>query len=367
MQKYKSYMDLKAFTIVVACIIILGGLVLSYSSNQIMYEDSYSEAILQGHLLVAKQSVLQIEYALQYGKDIRNFYNMKNMMNQIMESLPGVNDIEIYGLNRELIYDGFEDRKNNDVDNIFTKFNEREVNYISDDIYYTLLIPISEKDGSIIAKMVINIEKKVIDDDVGLYINQLGIQFYLFSIGGIILVILLLGRMKFDFTFQRNKRSFMLMLILVSVIIIIAFNSYILISTSNSLINSFEKIGDWICSIIQNDINRILNKGVSIDKINDLNGWLEQISSQVPEIDNLFIDSDNKVQAVMSKVFINKQINNMIINGFIIGIVCIFIQIIFAKWIFKLQRTIYKDVKMKEGINDENERLDKANYFNHVF
>jgi hypothetical protein len=341
-------MDLKVFTIVVTCIIISLGLASLYGANQIMYAESYSKAILRGHDLVGKQRVLQIEYALQYGKDIRKFYNMKNNMNQIVESLPGVNDIEIYGIDGELLYDAFEERKNNNINEIFMKKNKR-MDDRDEGLYHTLVIPIKEKNKKIIANMIINIEKKVIEDDIRVHLNELGIQFYLFTFASISLVILLLSRINFDFTIRRNRKHFVYMLILMTIGMMVLFNSYILIDTSKALMYSFEEIGDWICSIIQNDINEIINKGVRIDEIHDLNGWLEQISSQLPEIDNLFVDSDNKVQAVMSNDFINKQVNEMILNGVIIGIGCIFVQIIFARCIFKLEEKIYKTTEVKEG------------------
>ena len=59
---------------------------------------------------------------------------------------------------------------------------------------------------------------------------------------------------------------------------------------------------------LQNDLDTVQQKGVSVGKIMDFNSWLFESGNNIPFIDNLIYDKNYKITATVSESYINEQI-----------------------------------------------------------
>ncbi|MGI6778025.1 MAG: hypothetical protein ACOX7R_08430 [Acetivibrionales bacterium] len=325
--------EFKTYIIILLSIVICIGLFLSYSINQRMYRESHINAMIRGYKLAARQGVLQIEYALKYGKSIQNFYNMDSILRQVSDSAPEIDNIHIMQKNGQTLYSLYDSNRNNNT-NLSILLNNaanEEIPYFEDGGLYYISVPILDAKENLAAVMVISLENHVLNDEVSLYEKEYGIQLILFQLGGLIIIIFVSTRIRLEHNKKRSFFIFTLALCIIAIFILGVFNAYLLYITRDSLFYSIEKIGEWLCSIIQMDINKVLHKGVTIDRIHDISGWLEEISSTVPEIRNLYINQQNEVQAVMSQAYIDDRAKKIIGSAAFIIAICVLLQVLIIK------------------------------------
>jgi len=323
--------ELKTYIILLSCIIVCLGLFLSYSVNHKLYKESHIDAMIGGYKLAARQGVLQIEYSMKYGKSIEHFYNMDSILRQVSDSIPEIDNIKIVSENGEVLYSLYKKDNGISIDELIKDAMDEGTNYIKEKDYYYVSIPIKDAQGSMQALMSISIKDHVLNNEVTVYEKEYGVQFLLFALGSIIIIVFVTTRISLGSGTKKRYFVIAVALVVLTVLILGIFNGYLLYMTKYSLTYSVEKVGEWLCSIVQMDINRVLSKGVTINRIYDISGWLEEISSSVPEIKNLYITDQNDVQAIMSQLYIQKRTNIIIVSAVFIIIACILLQLSVAK------------------------------------
>jgi hypothetical protein len=309
--------DIKAFIIVISCAVICAGMFFSYSRISDKYKESYVNAMVRGYELAAGQGVLQIEYAVKYGKQLDNFYNMDNIIRQVADSVPSINNIKVINEKGEVCYSLYEDKnwKANPLELVKLAGGDSGQPYINQEGFYYIPQRIEDKTGNLVGALVLNLKKDILEDGPSGFNKEYSLQLLIFFAAAIILVIAIVSRLKMGEEGKSLPVSSIIAVVLLSFLLTGIYNLYMIYITSDQLRSSTEQISSWVCSIVQLDIDNVLRKGATIDLIYDINGWLERICSSVPEIKNLFLDNDNKVNAIISQSYIQQRVNDVIKTG----------------------------------------------------
>lgn len=317
--------EFKTFLIILSGIVVCLGLFFSFSVNVKLYKESHINALSEGYKLAGEQGANQIEYALRYGKNIAYFYNMNGILRQIMDSAPETDNVEIIDRNGRTLYSLYQSSDLN-ADEVMEAATGKGTPYIDAGSFYYIPVPIIGADNNTDALMVIRVKSHVLNEEVSAFEREYGMQLLMFAAGGLILIIICIARIKLNT--KRKLVVYSVILGVMTLIILGVFNGYSLYMTEDSLRFSIDKIGNRLCSIAQMDINRVLGKGVTIDRIHDISGWLEKISSGVPQIRNLYINEQNEVQALMSQSYIQERARKIAGNAVYIITGCVFLQVL---------------------------------------
>ncbi len=279
-------------------------------------EKLYVDSIVSEYNVIGKDLQRTIERSLRFGKDIKNFLGIQTILDKtklnLMKQIHVGNNklsplatsdisVSIAMADKSILYS----TDNNSLPkqifrkifiNDNTKTTENEISFVKLQNKYFLVIPIHKGlKKHITAFIIIKFSETQVKELLTNILHQNIFLIGMILLVGIILLIIFLNYINLDYSVMENfpkKRIFVILfcIIIISQMVFIGINTY---KFKNYYLKiNIEKTSS-ILTLLKEDIEYFINKGLPIDKLKKMDVMLEKIISSTPELDNIIIADNN--------------------------------------------------------------------------
>lgn len=288
--------------IIVSTILLIVVLGFTGALNLMSFQESYSDSLLSSYAVLGRETAGKIEYAIKYGKPLDSFWGMDKLLAEIISASPEIDRAQILLPNGQIIYDqkGAVEEKHipENISESISFQDIKEADSFESMVYdgeYYLFLPIVDKDNQWAGSLNINFAESVVKSVVQTQMTQLVKYLALL----VILGLLVLGIVTVRFSFiepdgrMQSKKFITVILILLGFLQIV----YGLLNYSVFRKAYLEVAHDntaAISEVIKNNVNSVLEKGVPYTELYNIEEYLNNILTAVPEIENIEIYGDDK-------------------------------------------------------------------------
>lgn len=280
------------FTTVALIVIVLaftGALIIS------SFQHNYIHSIVTNYYVNGNDAIRKIEYSLRYGKQLENFYGIEEMLQEKQRQNLNVDRIFITNEEGHILYDQngriFDEVLPSSLLEAIEEEGFIETPYIYEkyDNHYLLFFPIF-LDNSWIGSIVYQIHEQKIDQEINLFIWHMIFVLVLLALA--VSFILALIEYKYPF-FDKNgkiyrKRMLITLLIILSTVqIIFGFFNYK--QFSEAYIELANRNAKTASELVKRDVEAVIKKGVTYDKLYQIESYLDEIVSTIAEIEQIAI------------------------------------------------------------------------------
>ncbi len=295
------------FLIAIIVVLAFTGL-LVVSDFQLNYVDS----LVSSYEVSGQQSVNKIEYSLRYGKPLENFYGIEETLKEVQQDLPEITEVQIVSTDGQVMYDtdGIVEDKRLPIElQELSNFGNDEISAANEGVEqtegmlgtsstddnsysygthegnYHVFLPIQGQDSQWHGSFQIVFPAEIINDHVTDVIVQLVLYLIAMALIGFLVLLILSRWINFiNAEGKINKKNFLVTSMIVLGLIQIAFG----LLNYNTFRNEYQDIAQnnttSISNIISNDVESVLNLGVTYDQLYQLEKYLANIVDNVPEI-----------------------------------------------------------------------------------
>lgn len=290
-------------------------IVLSFSGvlNITSFKKNYTESLVTSYKVAGGEVVRKIEYAVKYGKKLDDFYGIKNLLLEVKQDLPEIENVRIVSSSGKVYYSlsdmdketAISQKQNSEVS--FKEKVNQGYKVLVDKNKYHIFIPIQDKKGEWISSLDIIFDQSVINKSTNKYLYSSIIDMIIIAL--VTLGLLLITTKKVSLITEEGeikKKN-----LTIAIIIILSFaqlayalenvstfrKGYIEIAKNNTALST---------KIIQKNINYVIGKGVDYKNLYGVEEWLKKIVTSVPELDSINLtdkkgNSISKVKGVYSE------------------------------------------------------------------
>ncbi|MGN0687851.1 MAG: hypothetical protein ACI4KA_07090 [Oscillospiraceae bacterium] len=267
----------------------------------------YSDIIFTQLAVETQQYTRQIEYGLENGKSLENFYNVQTILSGVKRCYSYINGAYIVSADHRLLYSNTE-KENAALSSIsIGDFENGEVYSVHSNYEnYFLTMPIYGREKALSGYLVLSVDNRAINNTLSAIYKEYELQAVVLAV-----LMFMIGSIAIIHICKNSDKLFRssLGIITASVCSYIAvdgaISTYKLLITIESIIQqSISKIN----LSLQNDLDTVQQKGVSIGRIVDFNSWLFESGKSIPFIENITYDKNYKITAAVSQDYINTQI-----------------------------------------------------------
>ena len=308
----------------------------------------YSDIIFTRLAVESQQYTRQIEYGIENGKSLENFYNIQTILNSVKRCYSYTSGAYIVSDDYRLLYSNADDGSVLNTISVGS-FDDGSIYsvYNTADSYY-LTMPIYGKGGQIGGYLVLRINNSAISNTLSDFYSEYELQAAVLAV-----LMFMLGSVLVIHTCRDKNRVLRRCLGINAGIICgyIALDGAISIYKLQIMIESIiQQSISKITLSLQNDLDTVQQKGVSIGTIVDFNSWLFESGKNVPFIENITYDKNYKIAAAVSEDYIREQIGRYAVV--ILALLLIFAAAGFALYFIvgAIERFFVK--RKKENAND---------------
>ena len=255
----------------------------------------YSDLFFTRLAVETQQYTRQIEYGLENGKSLENFYNIQTILTNVRRCSSYINGAYIVSDSMVLMY-SLSDKDASELTRISVPSASSIYSVYEAGSEYLISLPISGRSGENAGYMVLSVSGDSVSNSVSDFnqesLIQTAVMCGLAMLCGYVLIVNRCRRREsiyFDCT-RVTAITICSEILLDSVISMLKLQM-----TLDSLIQSVSKI----VMALQNDLDTVAEKGIAVSRIYDLNSWLLESCRQIPFIDNLIYDKNYKISAIV--------------------------------------------------------------------
>ena len=268
-----------------ACLVLLV-FALSFNAwlSTTSLERSYINSLVAGYSIAASEPVIEIEYALKYGKLLNQFYGISEIMDKIIKNAPSLENVRIVTDQGNILYD----LQGNVLDDKMVPMLHRATfesfSLVRAGGKYNLFFPIRDRNGVRVGSINMVFDHSVVDNRLAPFNEKSLVCFSAVLAGAVIILILLFYRVRVN----REKPMPMRRLLMFMLgLIIVAQCAYTLISM-DLFKKAYQEIvkenSAMVAGIVQHEVNGVLKKGVSYEEMYQVDAWMRRIIKSAPEI-----------------------------------------------------------------------------------
>ncbi|NLD49869.1 MAG: MFS transporter, partial [Clostridiaceae bacterium] len=265
--------------------------------NIAAFKKNYTNSLVGSYTVLGGGTVRKIEYAVKYGKPLDNFFGMKQLLQEVVSDSEDIKSAEVILTDGRVAYDingnvqGKMLHKDLLKDLDFSGNNE-EKQYVSkllEGEYHTFL-PLRNREGEWIGSLDLIFDEEIVVTRTGKYLKTSFVFMLGLALISALILVLLFFRIRI-FCEKGEIRENRIMLIVLSVLAV----SQVLYAVNNIFLfrdayNSIARENTMLTAqILKKDIGRIVGKGISLEKLYEVDRWMETVISPVPEIEGVFI------------------------------------------------------------------------------
>ncbi|MCT4604671.1 MAG: MFS transporter [Marinisporobacter sp.] len=271
--------------------------VLTGFTNIDTFQKRYTDSFIATYVVQGTKFVNKVEYAIQYGKEIDNFYGMESLLSNWLEQTGDIDVVKIISKENNIQYEAFKKNTNSlntystlpDSLKSYTAFEKNELfNYTLYKNYYHIFIPIKDKNNLSVATFEMIFSKGFVNHQMSSYIKSIFFYFVCMIFFTLFILYFYSFRGKlFDTAqnFNRKKVIITLLLIMGTVQIIYGSINYFMFYKAYyqiSIDNAFKA-----SKTLKADIEAVIDKDISYENLQDLEVYLNKIDAIVPQIDSI--------------------------------------------------------------------------------
>lgn len=282
----------------------------------------YSDIIFTQIAVESQEYTRQIEYGLKNGKSIENFYNVDSLLTSVSRCFSYTKGVYIFSRDYRMLYsysEGGEMPESFSVSD-FSDGSIYSVRYDSGHSRYLLTLPVFGRGDEVSGYMVLDISGSALDNKLADYRSEYIIQSLvtgaLCFLAGVAMMIHLC---------RAPKRVFGggVVVMSASVLLHSALDAGLCVFKLSAAIDRLiQQSASKITMSLQNTLDAVSEKGVSLSKVYDLNSWLMESTSSIPFIDSLTYDRNYRISAVISDSFISERIWSFAAAVMLVPLIC---------------------------------------------
>lgn len=366
------------FTVVSLVLIIT---VLGFSGwlNVVTFKKNYVTSLATSYTVAGGEARRKIEYAVRYGKPLTNFYAVQELLEEVNKYTEGaIENVRILRPDAFVMYS----LQEGEVGSVLPRELASKVDFgvdrpnhsydlaLSEGKYHAF-IPIRDRENTWIASIDMVFDEAVVNREVNAYVWPIiQVMLMIAALASCCLVSFFWLIPILDASGQLRKKRILTIFVFVLGIAQLAF---VVTNTSNFksvYINIAQKNTLLAATIIEKDIDRVVQLGVPYQRLADMEGWLQRIISSVPEIESIYItDSQgailhaapvtNKVNqsiemsnfhysmplisdqagvsanlhVVLSQIYVDNKVNDILIDALTVSLISFFFMIEFVLFV----------------------------------
>lgn len=284
---------LASILLLIIVMIFTGGL------NIVNFEKNFTNSMVSGMAVSGGETIRKIEYAVKYGKPLDNFYGMEDLLKSKKEDLGEVQAIDVVSLDGTILYSTSDAEGRKLPQSLMERLDLGAIDsgtkylFDRDEDYNHALMPIRDNNNRTIGLLDIIFHKGIITLHVRGYIQTLIRYLSIVGCLGALLLILLFNRIAFINDNGQVRRN-LLIITLIAVIGIsqaaFGFLNYRLFN--NAYIEMANKNAVFVADVLKKDIESVIKKGVSYDRLYQIEDYLSEILKAAPDLDRLYISNE---------------------------------------------------------------------------
>lgn len=336
------------FTILMGLLIVLEAQ-RAYFVKSDMLNDIYSNVIFTRLAVETQPYTRQIEYGLENGKSLENFYNMQRILSDVKRCSSYINSVYILSEDRRLAYSFYDDEDVIAPSSVRIPVREDFFAVYEDGVNgYFLSVAIGGDGGASLGYLTLGISHAITDNAISEFNRESRIQAAVigaltFLAGAAAMIHCCRGEKRL----VGNSAKTVSAAVCAGAAIDAAITLLKFWTTIDGLI---QQSVSRITMTLQNDLDTVAAKGVSVGRIYDLNSWLFESGRRVPFIESLIYDRNYKISAVVSEEYMEEQVlrYGMILAGIVCACVLVgAVMILFGFFADRLKNKErrYVDVK----------------------
>lgn len=304
---------------------ILAGVLTLFSMQRVYLaksdtlEDIYSDIIFTRLAVETQQYTRQIEYGLENGKSLENFYNIQSILADAKKCSSYTVGAYIISSDYTLMYSSADNDA--EISEASVPTDDGIFAVLKRDSGYLLSVPIKGKDDALCGYLLLDISNDLIVNAMSEFDGENIVQCTV--IGALAYLV----ELVIIINFCRKKERILSQCALAGAVsifcAILADAAASVIKLRFTLEGIIQQSVSKITMTLQNDLTTISQKGVSISRIYDLNSWLLESCAKVPFIDNLYYDKSYKIYATVSDDYTQEKIRSYIAGYALMLAICV--------------------------------------------
>lgn len=291
---------LAALLAVLLWLVARGTYYVSTATLTSLYTDVYFTRLA----VEAQRFTRQIEYGIENGKSLDNFYNINSILTEVRRCSSYINGAYILSADYTLLYSLAEEGEP-PLQRAAVMSDSRIYSYLADGgERYLISVPIYGKDDVPSGFMVLNVRREAVDNIVAQYARENLVQSAGMAVLAFLAGLALLIRLRRKESVYRTGARVITAAVCGCVTIDGALSTLKFYLRIESII---QQSVSKITMALQNDLLSVQEKGAQLSKIYDLNTWLMTSCDEIPFIDNLIYDKNYKITAILSENYIWQQ------------------------------------------------------------
>lgn len=293
----------KTYLVFIGAIFIVIVLVLGFTSilNVMSFRQSYTDYLVRSYALAGKEAVKKIEYAVKYGKPLDRFFGIHDLLGEVNEALPEIDNVTIIGPDGKVMYGYKEEVQNTIGEGLkeeISKFSvHSDIEYITYNENHSvhILIPVYNVEKTLQGTLDVVFFEKVIQSKIDSYIYNLIFYMMLLALASVILISFIYRlSVKLKEKDEIDRRVLMRVMLGVLAFIQIIFGYVNYSMFKSGYMDITKETASMALNIVQRDVETVISKGVPYTKLYDIEDYLDKILVTIPQIENIqIIDSEN--------------------------------------------------------------------------
>lgn len=264
----------------------------------------------------ARQYISQIEYGIENGRQLDNFYNMQETLKGVQGCSSYMEGAYVVSTDAKLLYQrGVKaEQLNLAVPRDQTYFQEKPYTFSEDGMYLYLTTPIKNGSQEIEGYLLMCIDQNAVNNAASDYNRQNRLQSLIIALEVFGIALLVIWRIPSG---KKKQQAFRITLVIsLAVVLATVLDSSLVCARFYQIVNdTTSQTANKMAQALQSQVDSVVAKGVSTERIYDLNGWLAQNSSKLEIVTSLTLDRNNKITANVSQSYINGFLHRLLFRS----------------------------------------------------
>ncbi|MBF0223967.1 MAG: MFS transporter [Desulfobacterales bacterium] len=279
---------------------VLGILLLAQVFNASLsissFEKLYINTLISNYSVVARDFQRNISSAVRFGKPLEKFYGIHSLLAEVKKNNVELNNASVflpngnilYSLDEKIIRDKQAEKLRIDFAREMDKTGKEAIKIILHEKTYNILLPIFDRTKNWLGTVNISFKEETVRNKI-IKIIWLNLQYLALTtlIAGILLYL------SFNYFIKLDKVPSRLRIYLILFLIVgvaqIAYSTFNIKIFQSNYIDIIRTKSLQLSSLVKNDIDFLLGKGIKINKLIKIDTLLSEIIQVTPEIDDMQI------------------------------------------------------------------------------
>lgn len=278
--------------------VLLIALVLGFTGglNITSFRQSYTESLVRSYTVAGQVVVRKIEYSIRYGKPLENYYGIDKLLGALLTESPALSHVSIVSASGNVIYDehgsvnqpisagSLNALKNG------SKIEGTLQAMVLSQGQYNVFLPILKGDGHWLGSLEMTFPASLVTSKVSFYMTKLLTDLLMLAVPSLLILAFLAWKLRLV-SHGFGGRTKTLLAVMLGVLgtaqLVFGLVNYKLFQAAYE--QTAVQATKVVATVIANDINSALLKGVPYTGLHDMHQYLQPVIQQVPEISSIKI------------------------------------------------------------------------------